>query len=626
MAVGSPPQAPAEIAKAALRRLALSKLEPTPENYALAWAQETGKPAPAPAAPGASGKGRPVFEKLVARLFDDAGPRDELLDALLRSDWDASRRLLERAADHHAAQSQAWAQTLERLARGLERGGRQWTSARKKDSLQRVLDGNRSDSARLQQRLKQLVASWDGDVVDEAAGDVDASEAAEAAEAHEAHEATAATVATPATEATPATAASEATHMGPAVKDAAPVDAKSTSRDDWPPVLRHYDAALRSALPVEDERAKSLEAELVDVLASLERDGITAALRERAEDVCARARRLLSHRHHLVDELHKLTREMSVGLTELAEDDSWVRGQNEHLQASLGDTPSVRSVRAASEVLAHTRARQRTLRQDRDHARLALKDAIQQMLAELDELGDHTGRFSESVASYVETVAHADSLESLAGVVSKMVAESRAVHDLVSQTQQRLHDSRERASGLEQRVHSLEDELRRLSDEVSTDVLTEVANRRGLMRAFEVETARQAREGGDLAVGLLDIDNFKKLNDTLGHAAGDVALKSLAAHVQKQLRPVDVVARFGGEEFVVLLPGAPVVEAQTTLTRLQRTLSASLFLHEGREVFVTFSAGVTRWRPGEALQAALERADEALYEAKRTGKNRTCIG
>jgi len=85
------------------------------------------------------------------------------------------------------------------------------------------------------------------------------------------------------------------------------------------------------------------------------------------------------------------------------------------------------------------------------------------------------------------------------------------------------------------------------------------------------------------------------------------------------------VARFGGEEFVVLLPGASVEEGQHLLTRLQRQLSASLFMHEGREVFVTFSAGVTAFRDGEALDTALERADRALYEAKRTGKNRTCV-
>ena len=106
----------------------------------------------------------------------------------------------------------------------------------------------------------------------------------------------------------------------------------------------------------------------------------------------------------------------------------------------------------------------------------------------------------------------------------------------------------------------------------------------------------------------------------------DAQAFKLAAHVRDSLRPVDAVSRFGGEEFVVLLPGTPVDEGQQVLTRLQRQLSASLFMHEGREVFVTFSAGVTAYRLGETLEEALDRADEALYEAKRTGKNRTCIG
>ena len=77
---------------------------------------------------------------------------------------------------------------------------------------------------------------------------------------------------------------------------------------------------------------------------------------------------------------------------------------------------------------------------------------------------------------------------------------------------------------------------------------------------------------------------------------------------------------------MVLLPATTLAEGQQALTRLQRNLSASLFMHDEREVFVTFSAGITEWRPGETLDAALERADEALYEAKRTGKNRTCSG
>jgi len=605
-AVVMPKPSAAETAKAALRRLALSKQEPTPENYARAWEEEGGPaPVPAPAAPApaaASPKAKGVHERIAARLFDDGTQREEFAQAMQRADWDAARVHVERAADAQLALAQGWSQTIEKLARGLERGGRQWTAARKKDSLQRVLEANRSDIARLHQRMKQLVASWDGDVTDET---IAVDEAADVA--------------------SPDGGATEPAHE-PAYEPAARTQAPDVAHGDWPPVLQQYDATLHVALPADDERAVALAGELRELQASLLRDGATAPLRQQVESLCERARRLLAHRHHLVDELHRLTLEMSAGLAEVAEEGSWVRGQTESLRLSLGDSPSVRSVRAASEMLAQTRARQARVRAERDSARVALKDAISQMLTELDALGEHTGRFSDSVASYVDTITNADSLESLASVVRQMVEDGRAVHGLVSETQGRLNEGRQRAAELEARVQSLETELRRLSDEVSTDVLTEVANRRGLMQAFDVETARLERQGGELAVGLLDIDNFKKLNDTLGHAVGDVALKTLAGHVQKQLRAVDVVARFGGEEFVVLLPGVPVQEAQGTLTRLQRTLSASLFMHDGREVFVTFSAGVTQFRPGETLEAALERADEALYEAKRTGKNRTCIG
>ncbi len=615
-----PKPSAAETAKAALRRLALSKLEPTPENYARAWAEEGGAApaaapapalaAPAPAAP--SPKAKNVHDRIAARLFEDGALREEFSQTMQRADWDGARALVERAAESQLALAQGWAQTIEKLARGLERGGRQWTAARKKDSLQRVLEANRSDIGRLHQRMKQLVASWDGDVVDDTVP-VDAEEPGTP-------------VSTKGVETLDSGggAASQAIEVRGGVDRPSP--ARAATAGEWPSVLEQYDATLRVALPADDERAAELGDELRALQSALGRDGATATLRKQAEDVCERARRLLSHRHHLVDQLHRLTHEMSAGLAEVAEDGSWVKGQTESLKLSLGDSPSVRSVRAASEMLAQARSRQHQVRAERDSARVALKDAISQMLTELDALGDHTGGFADSVARYVDTIANADSLESLAGVVRQMVEESRAVHGLVSDTQQRLSEGRQRASELEAQVRTLESELRRLSEEVSTDVLTEVANRRGLMQAFDVETARLERQGGELAVGLLDIDNFKKLNDTLGHSVGDMALKTLAGHVQKQLRAVDIVARFGGEEFVVLLPGVPVDEAQVTLTRLQRTLSASLFMHDGREVFVTFSAGVTRFRPGEPLESALERADEALYEAKRTGKNRTCIG
>jgi len=547
--------APAQVAKGALRRLAMAKLEPTPENYARAYAEEGGQNAP-------------------------AGNDNKTLGPV-------------------------WALLVEKLMRGLERSSQQWTPARKKESLQRVLDSSRGDLQRLQQRLQSLVTAWDGDRAADTLAHDDEGEGESVGDAGAAMD-------TPAAAALPASAAG------------AP----------WPPLVDTLQATVRAALPADEARAADLADRLSTLADAVAADGPTAEHLAAIDEVCQRARRLFAHRHHLIDELGGLCQELSQGLTELAEDDSWTRGQAESLQARLAAGINARAVRSASQLLAETRERQQRVRAERNAARDALKSLIQRLLGELGELDEHTGRFHASVGRHAEAIAQADSLESLAGVVREMVDESRAVQALVGQARQRLRHDHAKADELEQRVRELEAELRKLSDEVSTDALTQVANRRGLAQAFEAESARALRAETEaagsaslasLAIALIDIDNFKKLNDSLGHAAGDVALKTLAAAVRERLRPVDHLARFGGEEFVVLLPATPVADAQQALTRLQRSLTEALFLHDQKEVFVTFSAGVTAWRPGEMLEAALERADEALYEAKRSGKNRTCM-
>ncbi|HLL09572.1 MAG TPA: diguanylate cyclase, partial [Rubrivivax sp.] len=416
----------------------------------------------------------------------------------------------------------------------------------------------------------------------------------------------------------------------------APADAPSAAAGDgtgaaWPAVTTALESTVRAGLAHAEPRAIDLAARLSTLADGLASEGATAERAAQIDAVCQQARRLFAHRHHLIDELSRLCHELGAGITELAEDDSWARGQCQNLQARLGEMQegvSVRSVRAASALLAETRMQQQQVRGQRQAARDALKQLLHDMLHEVDVLGEHAGRFESATARHAEAIAGADSLDTLAGAVKALLDDTRVVQSAVQQSQSRLAADRAHAAELESKVRELEGELRRLSDEVSTDALTQVANRRGLAQAFDAEVGRAERaEGGaaSLGVALIDIDNFKKLNDTLGHAAGDQALKSLAAAVRERLRPVDHLARFGGEEFVVLLPATPVDEAQAVLTRLQRSLSEALFLHENREVFVTFSAGVTGWQPGEALETALERADEALYEAKRTGKNRTCI-
>ncbi len=393
----------------------------------------------------------------------------------------------------------------------------------------------------------------------------------------------------------------------------------------WPRALGMLGDTTRQALPPQDDGARAAAETLAVLIERIGEHGATPALTDELEAACRRAALILQHRHHLSDQLGALCHELTASLADLAENDSWAKGQCEAMRLKLDEGLTARGVRAVGELLRDTRARQGRLRAERERARDALKTMINRMLSELGELGSQTGRFHDSVGRYADTIEQADSLESLAGVVREMVEESRTVQALVQQTQTRLHDEHARASELNQRVDALESEIKRLSEEVSTDQLTQVANRRGMLQAFDAQRSRLERGAGPLSIGLLDIDNFKRLNDELGHAAGDVALRSLAAVVSKTLRPSDVVARFGGEEFVVLLPDTPVDEGQQILTRLQRSLSGGLFMHEDKTVFVTFSAGVTLYRSEEALEAALERADQALYEAKRTGKNRTCI-
>src|SRR5262249_19088623 len=152
-----------------------------------------------------------------------------------------------------------------------------------------------------------------------------------------------------------------------------------------------------AALPRERPDAAALADALADAAQRLASEGAHAALVSEVATLCEQARAHLSHRHHLLDELAALCRAMTDSLGELAEDESWARGQCDALRERLGEGLSVRGVHAAAELLAATRERQHTLRREREQARDALKAMIQHMLAELGELGQHTGRFTDNV-------------------------------------------------------------------------------------------------------------------------------------------------------------------------------------------------------------------------------------
>jgi diguanylate cyclase (GGDEF)-like protein len=163
-------------------------------------------------------------------------------------------------------------------------------------------------------------------------------------------------------------------------------------------------------------------------------------------------------------------------------------------------------------------------------------------------------------------------------------------------------------------------ELRRSS---RYDALTGLLNRRAMQEALEEQVQRARRFGEPFSVLMLDADHFKAVNDVQGHAAGDRALQHLGTLLAAQMRDIDRVGRWGGEEFVVLLPGAPLAQAREVAERLRERVQALPLRWQDQAVSLTVSAGVSQWgEGGDELAALLARADAALYRAKAAGRNR----
>jgi diguanylate cyclase (GGDEF)-like protein len=170
-----------------------------------------------------------------------------------------------------------------------------------------------------------------------------------------------------------------------------------------------------------------------------------------------------------------------------------------------------------------------------------------------------------------------------------------------------------------QDVTTEKDEIAQRDRQLLVDPLTGIPNRRAAEAAIRDELARARRAGTELCVALFDIDHFKRINDSFGHAAGDRVLERVAQTLASQTRASDTIARWGGEEFVALVAG-PIAGARAYCERARRAVE-ELRLPNGEAV--TISAGIAVVTDGDA-DATLQRADEQLYEAKRAGRNRAC--
>ncbi|MBN1769621.1 MAG: GGDEF domain-containing protein [Deltaproteobacteria bacterium] len=174
--------------------------------------------------------------------------------------------------------------------------------------------------------------------------------------------------------------------------------------------------------------------------------------------------------------------------------------------------------------------------------------------------------------------------------------------------------------------HAFSEAYRQMEEMSFTDPLTGCLNRRKFLEESEREMERVRRYGYDLCLGVIDVDNLKQVNDQHGHPAGDALLKALGEAFGRRLRKVDVFARYGGDEFVVLLPHTPVAGAVLALSRVMAAARDLLTEREHGRLGFSASAGVSAFRKGDDLDGLLKRADDALYAAKRSGRGTVVVG
>lgn len=161
-----------------------------------------------------------------------------------------------------------------------------------------------------------------------------------------------------------------------------------------------------------------------------------------------------------------------------------------------------------------------------------------------------------------------------------------------------------------------------LKDASTKDALTGIGNRRMLMDRLKAEASRAERMGRPLALAVLDVDRFKTVNDAWGHEIGDRALIGVARAVSDAVREYDICGRWGGEEFMIIMPEIGAHEAVPVVERVRAAIAALKVDTPGAALSLSASFGVAEWHPGEDIFDVIRRADEAMFTAKRTGRNR----
>ena len=346
-------------------------------------------------------------------------------------------------------------------------------------------------------------------------------------------------------------------------------------------------------------------------------------------DVAARLKQLcfkielrsgeLAEQQELLLRLFKLLLE---NVTELAENDTWLSGQIAAVQELLSGPINHAALKDATRSLKEVIYKQGMLKNSLTDAKVTVKNMVITFIDRLSAVATTTGDYHEKMDLYSRKIGQANDIKELNKILEDVMRDTKIAQAEALRSRDEMIGVRQEVQEAEARIHELESKLEQMSELVREDQLTGSLNRRGLDDVFERELARADRRKSPLCIAMLDLDDFKRLNDTYGHAAGDEALIHLVRVIKDTLRTMDVIARFGGEEFMIVLPDTGMEDALQTVTRVQRELTKRIFMHNNERLLITFSAGVALRIEGEDQATFTKRVDEALYKAKRAGKNR----
>jgi diguanylate cyclase len=578
---------PFEIARETLRLLAARRIAPTPDNYLTLYHEIAGSKPAAMAFP-------ETQLRSLAAVLPKSSPEQlrlarQLDEAVKAGNWEEYKgRLVEFINGLAETQKLTWATLITELLKQWEAKHPGLTLARKRESLEHVLNSSGANPETLFTRLQNLLRGWgSGRASEDSGAEEPPQDNAEAAE-------------------TPTTAPAITSDLLPELREllAFTLETVIASQLLESPQLTSEAKALAS-----DIRKAASVPQMQDFLARLKRFAFKLELL--AEDQAEMRLSLLGLLRLLVE-----------NISDLVLDDHWLHGQIEVVREII-DTPlSQRALDDAERRLKEVLFKQAQLKASLFEAREAIKQMLAGFVDHLADFAEATSDYHDKIEACADKISSAKDISQLEDVLGEVMRETRTIQINAQRSRDELQQTRQQVIESEARIKELERELESTSELVRHDQLTGALNRRGLEEIFTKEAARATRHETELCVALLDIDNFKKLNDSMGHAAGDEALIHLARVCRDTLRPQDTVARYGGEEFIILLPDTPLTDASAALTRLQRELTKKFFLHGNDKVLITFSAGVTHMRSDDTQESAIKRADEAMYNAKQTGKNR----